>query len=122
MNVNIIITNTWSNDASRNLNASKWLDEPALRIACENGEKQCGGCSFFAPFNSDWGLCANAKSRHHLETVFEHFACPTFVGEGWGPHGFTEDPNFHCRCGGEGSEYWDRMAKLFEERPTGGTT
>ncbi len=122
MNANRIITDNWSNESSRQLYAAKWPDEPALRVACENGERQCGGCSFFAAFNADWGLCAHAQSRHHLETVFEHFACPSFVDEGWGPHSFTADPEFHCRCEGEGSEYWDKIATLFSEPHTGGTT
>ncbi len=122
MNANRIITTTWSNDGSRQLYATKWPDEPALRIACESGERQCGGCSFFAAFNSDWGLCAHAKSRHHLETVYEHFACPSFVREGWGPHSFTADAEFHCRCGGQGSEYWDKVAAIFQKPLTGDTT
>ncbi|HYE20753.1 MAG TPA: hypothetical protein VEA69_20065 [Tepidisphaeraceae bacterium] len=122
MDLNQIVTDTWSNQATKTLYESEWPDEPALREACREGEKQCGGCSFFAPFNEDWGLCANARSRHHLETVFEHFACPAFVNEGWGPHSFTDEASFHCRCGGEGSEYWDQIAKLLPERPTDGTT
>ena len=119
MNANRIITDNWSNEASRQLYESRWPDEPAVRAACENGG-QCGGCAFFAPFNDDWGLCANAQSRHHLETVFEHFSCPVFVNEGWGPHSFASDPAFHCRCHGEGSDYWDEVAKFFEKRPPGG--
>lgn len=118
MNTNRIITDGWSNDLSRELYDAKWPNEPALRLACADGEKQCGGCSFYAEFNADWGLCANADSRHHLETVFEHFACPSFVNEGWGPHSFSNDPEFHCRCGGEGSEYWDRVVKALTDPPT----
>jgi hypothetical protein len=103
MNSNRVITDTWSNQDSQTLYESKWPDEPATRASYEEGN-QCGGCSFFAAFNEDWGLCANAKSRHHLETVFEHFTCPAFVNEGWGPHSFTCDPSFHCRCGGESAD------------------
>ncbi len=25
---------------------------------------------------------------------------PAHVNEGWGPHSFSEDPEFHCRCQG----------------------
>src|SRR5687767_271125 len=103
MNTNRVITDTWSNEESRRLYESQWAYEPAVRSFYEIGS-QCGGCSFFAPFNEDWGLCAHIRSRHHLETVFEHFTCGAFVGEGWGPHSFSSDPEFHCRCGGEGTE------------------
>jgi hypothetical protein len=116
MNGNHIITEGWSNEATKSLYESKWPDEPELRTACSEGDKQCGGCAFFAPFNSDWGLCANSNSRHRLETVFEHFACPTYMHEGWGPHSFTEDATLHCRCRGEGSEYWDEIARLLTNR------
>lgn len=110
-NQNSIVTKTWSNPASAELYVLKWPNEPNVREQCEQGN-QCGGCSFFAPFNEDWGLCTHAASRHHLETVFEHFTCPAFVNEGWGPHSFSTDSEFHCRCGGHGSEYWDRITAI----------
>lgn len=113
-NHNAIVTTGWSNPKTAELYVLRWPVEPELRSQCENGN-QCGGCSFFAPFNADWGLCVRAESRHHLETVFEHFTCPSYVNEGWGPHSFSSDTDFHCRCGGEGSEYWDRIAALFAE-------
>lgn len=112
--MNRIVTNTWSNPASQARYQANWPDEPAMLRLYENGD-QCGGCSFFAPFNSDWGLCCHAKSRHHLETVFEHFDCPSYVGEGWGPHSFTEDAEFQCRCKGEPSEYWDDLVRVLKE-------
>jgi putative addiction module component (TIGR02574 family) len=98
-NQNQIITTDWSNPASSRLQAQNWPDEPKCQEQCFNGH-QCGGCSFFAPFNCDWGLCTHQESRHHLETVYEHFTCPSYVMECWGPHSFTVDEEFHCRCGG----------------------
>ena len=92
MNLNKILTTTWSNPDSEQLYKSHWPDEPQVLQQYENGQ-QCGGCAFFAPFNCDWGLCCHAASRHHLETVFEHFTCPTFVNEGWGPHSFSDPPD-----------------------------
>ena len=98
-NSNIIVTNAFSSPASQDLYRSKWPDDERSRALYNEG-MQCGGCSFFAKFNFDWGLCMNAKSRHHLETVFEHFTCPHHVNEGWGPHSFRDDEEFHCTCGG----------------------
>jgi hypothetical protein len=89
MTPNHIITDDWSNDDSKRLYELHWPEEPTIKHQYEEGQ-QCGGCSFFAPFNSDWGLCCHAASRHHLETVFEHFTCPAFVNEGWGPHSFSD--------------------------------
>jgi hypothetical protein len=98
-NTNRVLTTAFSSEASRRLYRDEWPDEPAVREQYRNGV-QCGGCSFFAPFNHDWGLCCHAGSRHHLETVFEHFTCPAAVAEGWGPHSFDADTRFHCICGG----------------------
>jgi hypothetical protein len=99
MNQNQITIDGWSNDASECLYRAGWPDEPELKRRYDEG-LQCGGCSFFALFNADYGLCCNAASRHHAETVFEHFTCSSFVNEGWGPHSFSANDEFHCRCGG----------------------
>src|SRR3989304_1728298 len=89
MNRNHIITDRWSNDDSKRLYELQWPEEPKLREQYEEGQ-QCGGCSFFAKFNFDWGLCCHAASRHHLESVFEHFTCPVYVHEGWEAHSFSD--------------------------------
>ncbi|MBI5474817.1 MAG: hypothetical protein HY961_20950 [Ignavibacteriae bacterium] len=91
MNKNSIITETWSNSDSEKMCLNGWPDDPGMKERYKEGE-QCGGCSYFAPFNADYGLCCNQKSRHYLETVFEHFSCPTFVNEGWNTHSFTDTP------------------------------
>ena len=87
MNQNHIITDRWSNPDSERLYQLGWPDEPSLKEQYEEGQ-QCGGCSFYAPFNADYGLCCHAASRHLTETVFEHFTCASFVNEGWGAHSF----------------------------------
>jgi hypothetical protein len=97
MNENKLVTDRFSSPESEARYKNVWAEEPCCGIQHQNGQ-QCGGCSFFAPFNADWGLCCHPKSRHFSETVFEHFTCPSYVHEGWGPHSFTEDSEFHCRC------------------------
>jgi len=115
MNRNQIITSEFSNPASELMLDQGWPGEPELKDRAENRGEQCGACSFFAPFNEDYGLCCHPQSRHHLETVFEHFTCPVYEQEGWGPHSFTTWKEHHCRCEGESSEYWDRVVALFEK-------
>lgn len=88
--MNTIITNDFSNPKTKELYKSKnWI------------ENQCGGCSFFAPLNQDFGLCCLKKSVHFKETVFEHYGCDTQVNEGWGPHSFSENEEDHCKCENE---------------------
>jgi len=100
MNMNTVITTGFSNPESEAIYRSSWGSEGALYEQYRNG-MQCGGCSFFAPFNEDYGLCCNRKACHHTETVFEHFTCESFVREGWGPHSFSEHSEFHCKCDGK---------------------
>ena len=88
---NRISTDGFSNPASRWLYEKGWPGEPKLKEQHFLGH-QCGGCSFFAPLNKDWGICCAPKSRHCLETVFEHFTCPTFLNEGWEAHSFSDRP------------------------------
>ena len=103
-NRNVVVTADWSDPASRALYEASWPGEPNCQAAHDEG-RQCGGCSFFAPFGTDWGLCIHPQSRHRLETLCEHFTCPAQVPEGWGPHSFSADPDSHCLCGGE-ADYW----------------
>lgn len=100
MNQNQIIPNCWSNPDSQRLYEQRWPDDTTCEQYYEAG-RQCGGCAFFAAFDSDWGLCAFRDSPHFLETVFEHFTCAQQVDEGWGPHSFTTDSDCFCRCQGE---------------------
>ena len=86
-NRNTIVTTTWSNTDSETMYRLAWPDEPSVHALYREGQ-QCGGCSFYAPFNADYGLCCNVGSRHALETVFEHFTCPALLTEGWGAHSF----------------------------------
>ena len=96
-NDNRVRTDSYSNLTSYRLFEDNWPNDPKARKLCRIGF-QCGGCSFFASFNKDWGLCCHLKSRHFTETVFEHFTCPEHVNEDWGPHSFTEVQKYHCRC------------------------
>ncbi len=98
MNENRIVTHNWSNKESEILMRNCWPDEPELCKQQSQGYGQCGGCSFFAKLNRDWGLCCHAKSRHHLETISEHFTCASYVGESWDAHSFSENEDDHCFC------------------------
>ena len=99
-NRNRVLMKKFSSPESAHWYRYGWLKEPKCHEQWYHGQ-QCGGCSFYAEFDSDWGLCCHGKSRHFTETVFEHFTCPSFVNEGWGPHSFNENPEHHCRCQGD---------------------
>jgi len=92
-NANRIITDRFSNPASEAMYQAHWPNEPEIAEQFYGSGKQCGGCSFFAPFDEDWGLCCHPASRHHLETVFEHFTCPAYVDDGWDAHHFRTEAN-----------------------------
>lgn len=80
----------FSNPSSEAAYRSGFKDDPDLAAKYSDG-RQCGGCSFFAPLDSDWGLCLHKKSKHFRETVFEHFSCHDLVDGGWGAHSFSTD-------------------------------
>lgn len=82
MNNNKIFTDGFSNPQSYQRYSKNWPGEPDIAKKCLNGF-QCGGCGWFATFNEDWGLCHCKRSRHYLETVFEHFTCSKQKEEGW---------------------------------------
>ena len=88
MNSNVIEYSKFSNPDSEALYHDKWPAEYHTRRKYEAGF-QCGGCSFYGSFNSDWGLCCHPKSRHQFETIFEHFTCSVQVNEGWEHHSFS---------------------------------
>jgi len=88
VNENRIVTERFSNPDTQRRYRAHWPGEPALFAQYEE-VGQCGGCAYFVPFNSDWGLCRNTASRHVTETAFEHFTCEALVEEGWGAHTFT---------------------------------
>ena len=98
MNFNNICTDGFSNPESRKLLENDWPNDPKAKTLYQEG-LQCGGCSFYANLNSDWGLCLNTNSSHFKETIFEHFTCTDHVEEGWDrPHSFTQDKTWHCVC------------------------
>lgn len=116
MKTNQIVTTGFSNPESERRFHENYPDEPELQEQAMY--LQCGGCSFFACFNADYGLCCNAKSRHHLETVKEHFTCPSICPEGWKAHSFSEDTSNHCHCDwleGVSTEDIQRLKFLFSE-------
>lgn len=117
-NRNLIVLGDWSNPSSRALYEARWPGEPQCQTWYQEG-RQCGGCSFFAPLDSDWGLCAHPQSRHRLETVFEHFTCPSQVREGWGPHSFSTDPDDHCVCGGD-TAFWRPFSEAVNREDAAG--
>lgn len=100
MNTNKIVTTDFSNSETKAIYEHDWNGDASLQHQHENGE-QCGGCSFYAPFNEDYGLCCNKASRHHTETLFEHFTCSAYAHEGWGPHSFSSIDDLRCQCQGE---------------------
>ena len=97
-NNNVVHTDSFSNQASYTMYHRDWPNDTTIRKLHHDGF-QCGGCSFYAKFNTDWGLCCHHKSPHFTETVFEHFTCAAYVSEGWGPHSFsaTRDDHGHRR-------------------------
>jgi len=113
MNTNRITADNWSNGDSAQLYAGHWHDEHGLFAQYERGSSV--EVFVLCSVQTGCGLCCHTKSRHHLATVFKRFTCPEFIDECRGPHSFTEDAEFHCRCGGERSEYGDNLVKLANE-------
>lgn len=88
-NENLIYTKGFSNPSSAHLYQNNFNNHPKLIKMYTEGT-QCGGCSFFAPFNEDYSLCCYKKLEHFRETVFEHFTCLKCCYEGWETHRFNE--------------------------------
>lgn len=83
MNANRIFAEGFSNPDTRR----HYQDKAPI-----DGRIQCGGCSFYAVFNADWGLCCHRKSGYYLETASEHFGCDQHIPESWESHSFQEEP------------------------------
>jgi len=96
-NTNRIKPAGFSSLDAEKLYRTQWPAEPRVKEQYFIG-LQCGGCSFYAEFDVNWGLCCHPRSRHRFETVFEHFTCPSFQNEGWGPHSFST--TMKCECHG----------------------
>ncbi|MDA0839532.1 MAG: hypothetical protein O3B01_20540 [Planctomycetota bacterium] len=71
MNTNIIKTDGFSSPESAALFDSGFAADPEARQVHEAGG-QCGGCSFFAPFNDDYGLCCHYGSDDGLKHEFNN--------------------------------------------------
>ncbi len=122
MNINHIITDTWSNDTSRKLYESNWPDEPTLRLACEKVRSNAEDVRFLqrSILTGTLYQCKVAASpRIGIRTFRMSVICLVKVG------GRTVSLKMRAFIAGaavEGSEYWDGIAKLFQERPTDGTS
>jgi hypothetical protein len=94
---NRIKDDSWSDPRTKKMYLDRFPGEPELHRQADDGQ-QCGGCSFFAPFGLDFGLCAHGDSRHYLETVFEHFTCGVHVPECWTHSSFIMNPEDTSCC------------------------
>lgn len=61
-NQNVIVVGGFSNPASLKLYNLQWPNEPKILQKYMQGH-QCSGCTYFAKFNSDYGLCCSPRSR-----------------------------------------------------------
>jgi hypothetical protein len=86
---NVIKERGFSNPDAERRYTERYAGEPEMERMVEEC-RQCGGCSFFAPLNADYGVCCHGESRHFKETMFEHAGCPAHVNESWGSHSFCE--------------------------------
>lgn len=110
-NRNSIVLQGFSNSESEKRYRLQWPGEPEICAAYKAGN-QCGGCTFYAEFDSDFGLCCNPRSRHHTETVFEHFSCANYDYEGWGAHSFQARERRNI-----GMRHLPKKAKAKRKRP-----
>lgn len=90
-NANRIVTSGFSCKASEWLYLRRWRDQPTTATLFKQGSV-CYCCAYFGPVNRHWGICCHPRCRHHLETVFKRFTCPSHHRESPGCHSFTEEP------------------------------
>ena len=80
------------------------------------GCAQCGGCSFFAAIDGDYGICCNPQSRNDGRVTFEHGGCidHSFIQELLSNIGLEADnalkevaiPLTHEEAFGKGVKLW----------------
>lgn len=63
----------WMTAEDRDAALSRWAMKAYEGRASD--EHQCGGCQWFAAFDSDYGLCWNGRSARDGHVMFEHGGC-----------------------------------------------
>ena len=63
----------WLSADERERAERRWADRSYSHRV--DGDKQCGGCRYFAATGMDFGICGNPKSPLDGAITFEHGGC-----------------------------------------------